>query len=156
MNVLVLDPNFQEHNVVDWKKAIKYLVKGTAEVIEYYDKVIRNTERTFITKIPKVMRLLKLEARVYRTHIPFSKPAVLIRDGYKCIYCGTNKKRLTIDHILPKSRGGDHRSFENTVACCEDCNCTKGDRTPEEAGMKLLKRVYTPTVYEYLIKKMKM
>ncbi|MCK5021352.1 MAG: HNH endonuclease [Candidatus Peribacteraceae bacterium] len=156
MNVLVLDPNFQEHNVVNWKKAINYIINQKAEVVEYYDKIVRNYERTFVTKIPKIIRLLKLEARIYRTHISFSKPAVIVRDGHQCGYCGCKNRRLTIDHVIPKSRGGDDRSFENTVACCEKCNNKKGNFLMEEVGMKLNKRLYTPTVYEYLIKKMRM
>ena len=75
--------------------------------------------------------------------------AVFTRDKNTCVYCGTKSSKLTIDHILPKTRNGK-TSFENCVAACFDCNTTKNNRTPDEAGMVLLKRPYHPTIADFL------
>ena len=100
-------------------------------------------------RLPSVMKLIKLIRAVYRSRVPFSKRNVLIRDGFACSYCGDRKGKMTIDHIIPRSRGGP-TSFENCVACCRACNTRKGNRSPSEAGM-YLKRVPTqPTISEFL------
>jgi 5-methylcytosine-specific restriction endonuclease McrA len=77
----------------------------------------------------------------------------LVRDNYTCCYCGSHDE-LTLDHVIPRSKGGKS-NFENCVASCKKCNTNKGNRTPGEACMKLLKRPYKPTVIDFLIKKMK-
>ena len=102
-----------------------------------------------VFKVPAVMRLIKLIRTLYRTGVAFCKKNVFIRDGFKCAYCGTHKVRLTIDHIIPKSRGGIS-SFENCVAACKPCNIKKGHQTPREANMFLNVRPVQPTISEFL------
>jgi 5-methylcytosine-specific restriction endonuclease McrA len=77
----------------------------------------------------------------------------MVRDRYICSYCGSNKN-LTIDHIIPISRGGKS-TFENCITACKSCNNKKGDRTPSEANMYLTKKAYSPTISEFLKLKMK-
>jgi 5-methylcytosine-specific restriction endonuclease McrA len=90
---------------------------------------------------------------VYRNKVPYSRRNVYIRDQYTCQYCGT-KRDLSIDHIIPSSRGGK-TNFKNCVTSCVKCNTTKGNRTPEEASMKLNRLPYVPTIMEFLSLKMK-
>ena len=150
--VVVLNADYNFLNVVDWKRAIKLLVNGKCEVVEYHQKKIITATKEII--IPKILRLLKLVKVVFKNHVPLTKKNIMIRDNYQCGYCGTTHGELTIDHVLPKSRGGQ-LSFTNAVSCCSECNAKKGDRTPAEAGMKLLKPLYSPTVAQFLVKRVK-
>ncbi|MCP4692395.1 MAG: HNH endonuclease, partial [Desulfobacterales bacterium] len=96
-----------------------------------------------------VMKLIKLIRTIYRAKVPFSKRNVFLRDGLKCAYCGADGRELTMDHIIPRSRGGKN-NFDNCVASCAACNNKKACRTPREAGMHLKVRPYQPTISEFL------
>ena len=82
-------------------------------------------------------------------NLKINRNRVFKRDNYECVYCGS-KKSLTIDHVIPKSKGGDN-SWNNLVTCCSPCNRIKGDKTPEQAGMKMIKRPYEPTLFSDVI-----
>ena len=116
-------------------KSIRLIFSERVEVIrEYSDKVVRTVSE--VIKVPAVIRLLtKFKLR---THVKLSRKNILIRDSYRCKYCGKSgtSSSLTLDHILPKSRGGKF-TWENIVTSCWTCNSEKGDRTPSEAGMKI-------------------
>jgi len=90
------------------------LAKGKVQVLKHSERLIRTAEGIAI-KIPAVMRLIKLIRTLYVSRVPFSKKNVLIRDGFKCAYCGSHYGKLTIDHIKPKSKGGK-TTFENCVS----------------------------------------
>lgn len=94
-------------------------------------------------RVPKVV-LLRDYNRVPRTPLRLSRRNVFLRDGHRCMYCNDAESELTIDHVLPKSRGGLSQ-WENLVACCRACNLAKGRRTPDEAGMKLREKPQRPT-----------
>jgi 5-methylcytosine-specific restriction endonuclease McrA len=100
-------------------------------------------------RVPAILRLIKLIRSIYRAGVTFSKRNVFVRDGFRCAYCGSHRERLSIDHIIPRSRGG-RTSFENCVAACKSCNLKKGGRTPSEAGMYLRTKAYQPTISEFL------
>jgi 5-methylcytosine-specific restriction endonuclease McrA len=89
--------------------------------------------------MPLVIRLVYYVRIPHRLSLPVTRRTVLARDHYTCQYCGRqpSRKDLTVDHVLPRSRGG-HTAWENVVAACQRCNGRKGNRTPEEAGMSLL------------------
>ena len=91
---------------------------------------------------------------MFRVRVPFGKRNILIRDNFTCQYCGKKVKKLTIDHIIPKSRGGE-TSFENCVSSCKECNNRKGMKTPREAGMSLMKVPTQPTIMEFYMQQMK-
>ena len=145
---VLLNADYSFLNVVDWKRAMCLLSKQKVEVLKYSEKIVRTGEG-LIMKIPAVMKLIKFIRTIYRTRVPFSKKNLFIRDGYRCAYCGVKTERLTIDHIVPKSRGGE-ASFENCVAACKPCNNKKGKRTPNEAKMYLKVKTYQPTISEFL------
>lgn len=147
-NCILLNADYTFLNVVHWKRAICLLAKGKVEVIQDSAKTVRSSTGAKFN-IPAVMRLIKLIRTIYRTGVAFCKKNVFIRDGFKCAYCGTPKRRLTIDHIIPKSKGGKS-NFENCVAACKPCNIQKGDRTPREASMFLNIRPIQPTISEFL------
>jgi 5-methylcytosine-specific restriction endonuclease McrA len=81
--------------------------------------------------------------------VPFNKRNVIVRDEFKCAYCGIESKSLTIDHVIPLSRGGKS-NFENCVAACKGCNAKKGNKLPSEIHMYINKKLYQPTIAEFL------
>ncbi len=93
-------------------------------------------------RVPRIL-LLRHYNRVPRTPLRLSRRNVFLRDGHACMYCGATGD-LTIDHVVPRSRGGNS-SWENLVACCRACNLAKGYKTPEEAGMPLRRKPVRPT-----------
>jgi len=145
---VLLNADYTFLNIVNWKRAICLLAKGKVEVLKDSELTIRNASG-FELKIPAVLRLIKLIRTIYRASVAFTKRNVLVRDGFKCSYCGTRKERLSIDHIIPKSRGGK-TNFDNCVAACKTCNIKKGNRTPNEARMYLKSKPYQPTISEFL------
>lgn len=150
---VLLNADYSFINVVGWKRAMRLIAKGKVQVISYSERIIRGAEGA-VFKAPAVMRLVKLIRTIYRSRIPFSKRNVLIRDNFRCAYCGTFDKHLTLDHIIPKSRGG-RSTFENCVASCRACNHRKGCRTPSEVRMFLKTKPYQPTISEFLKMKFK-
>jgi 5-methylcytosine-specific restriction endonuclease McrA len=146
MKVVVLNADLVPINVTTYKKGYKLLYKGKAEIILADDENVNMLSRKRMPR-PKIIRLLKYVYLPYRVLTP-SKNNVFRRDGYQCGYCGVEKD-LTIDHILPRSRGGNN-DWENLVTCCTRCNGKKDDRTPEEAGMKLRVKPFAPTLGKLL------
>lgn len=143
--VLVLNATFEPINVTAVRRAMVLLLKGVAQAEELNHHEVHSTSR--IMKVPSVIRLL-----AYR-HIPqqtraLSRKNILLRDRNTCQFCGGvfPASELTLDHVVPRSRGG-RSSWENLVACCYQCNNRKGDRTPEEAGIKLARRPRPFTLY---------
>lgn len=129
--VLVLNASYEPLNITTWRRAIVLLLKGKAEEIEHNGKLLREN-----MQLPTVIRLRSYVKMPYK-EISLSRRNVLHRDDYTCQYCGIKKHDLTIDHIVPRSRGGgDH--WENVVAACLKCNVKKGGRTPREADMPLM------------------
>ena len=80
--------------------------------------------------------------------VEISRKNILVRDNYTCQYCGKQNKSLTVDHVIPKFRGGQD-TWENLVAACKECNKTKGERNSEEAGMPLAKKPKRPNRIHY-------
>ncbi len=135
--VLVLNASYEPLNIVSVKRAVVLLLKEKAELIEAAQARLRAERMTLAW--PLVIRLVSYVPLPRRLPLPLSRRTVLARDLYTCQYCGSQPGRgeLTVDHILPRSRGGN-TSWENVVAACGPCNRRKGNRTPEEANMKLL------------------
>lgn len=136
--VLVLNATFEPINVTAVRRALVLMLKGVAQAEETSHAEVHATSRA--VQVPSVIRLLS-----YR-HIPqqsraLSRKNILLRDRNTCQFCGRAfpASELTLDHVMPRSRGG-RSSWENLVACCYTCNNRKGDRTPEEAGIKLQRR----------------
>ena len=137
--VLVLNADLGPLHRVSLRHAIRMLFRRVAEVHEAEpDRLIG------VYPMPRVVRLVHYVVTKWRyTSVPaWSRSGVLVRDGHRCAYCG--RTATTIDHVLPRSRGG-RNTWSNTVAACGGCNQRKGDRTPAEARMPLLVPASTPT-----------
>ncbi|MBN2570923.1 MAG: HNH endonuclease [Ignavibacteriales bacterium] len=131
------------------KRAVALLFTGKAEVVSKNERrVIHTISNQF--SWPNVIRLNNFIKIPYK-RIILSRKNILKRDGHKCAYCGRGDLPLTLDHIIPKSRGGDD-SWENLVSACLKCNNKKGDRTPHEANMKLRIIPYAPNHIMFIMK----
>jgi 5-methylcytosine-specific restriction endonuclease McrA len=146
-DVLVLNADLGPLHRVSLRHAVRMLVRQVAEVHEARpDGVIG------VWPVPTVVRLVTYVVTRWRhSRGPsWSRAGVLARDGRHCAYCG--RAATTIDHVLPRSRGGAN-SWLNTVAACYPCNQRKGDRTPSEARMPLRVKPATPTWTTFAIRK---
>lgn len=148
--VLVLDYSYQPIRVVSWRDAFCWWFSGKIEILkEYEDIVARTANKVF--KVPSVIRLLKNFYIKYdiSKRIKFNRINLWLRDAGRCQYCGEeiSLRSLTIDHVIPKSLSGK-TTWENTVVSCFRCNQKKQNRTPEQAGMRLLTKPAKPSILQ--------
>jgi 5-methylcytosine-specific restriction endonuclease McrA len=141
--VLVLNATYEPLSVVSVRRAVVLLLKEKAELIEAAEAKLRSENYSLPT--PLVIRLVYFVKIPQRISLPVTRRGILARDHYTCQYCRTAplRKDLTIDHILPRSRGGK-TTWENVVTACNRCNGRKGNRTPTEANMTLLTQPKRP------------
>jgi 5-methylcytosine-specific restriction endonuclease McrA len=135
--VLVLNASYEPLNVTTVRRAHVLVFKGKAEVIEELDRPLRSATGRF--QWPHVIRLVQYVRVPRAIQRKISRRALFARDGWRCVYCGTANNRLTLDHVVPRSRGGDS-VWENVVTSCAPCNHRKGNRLPHEVHMEL--RIY--------------
>jgi 5-methylcytosine-specific restriction endonuclease McrA len=135
--VLVLNATYEPINVTAVRRALVLILKGVAATEEEDGSFIHAAR--LAVRIPSVIRLLEFRRIPYQTRA-LSRKNLLLRDRYTCQFCGRllPAHELTLDHVIPRSRGG-HTDWDNLVACCHKCNNLKGDRLPEEAGLRLLR-----------------
>ena len=136
MKTLKLDSTYRPVGVIDCLEALVMCIVGKATAVEEYDEEISSPSVTF--KLPSVI-VLKTVVKFISRGVKPSRKNILWRDKSKCQYCGVIEapKDMTIDHVIPRSRGGGN-TWSNLVTCCKKCNQKKRDRTPEEANMCLL------------------
>ena len=147
MKTLVLNAGYEPLKVVSWQKAMVLLITEKAELVKAYDRRVRSARKSYsLPQIIKLKRYIKSFAAAAGT-ITYSRQNVFRRDKYFCQYCSKklSEKLATIDHILPRSRGGGD-TWENTVCACIACNSRKGNRTPEESQMTLAHRPKRPSL----------
>ena len=145
--VLVLNQDYEPLNVCAMPRAFRLVIGGKAEILAE-GRPIRSASRSWAA--PSVVRL-RHRVRRPRPRAKLSRKEVFARDGHRCQYCGRGGVPLTIDHVVPKSRGGDSWAWENLVTACMACNHRKGDRAPEAAGLQLLRRPFEPRCDVYAI-----
>jgi len=146
LDVLVLNYFYMPIACIPWQKAFTLIYVERAEEIEYYsDREIHSAHQTF--KMPSVIRILR-KTKQKPLIISFSREVLYFRDEGKCAYCGKflSRNSFTLDHILPKSRGGKI-NYLNSVISCSQCNLKKGNRTPSEAHMNLLTNPIEPRTH---------
>lgn len=141
--VLVLNATHTPINITTWERAMVLMYKGRAAGVEFNGRLINGRLR-----LPEIIRLIKYVPVPY-TDVVLTRKNIYLRDNHTCKYCGKAGGNLTIDHIIPKSRGGED-SWDNMVVCCARCNNRKGSRTLEESGMKLMGAPYRPSSTLYL------
>ena len=145
--VLVLNQNYQPLNICSVRRAIVLMGRGKAELIINGRGEIRSSSAAF--PMPSVVRLYYMVKKpmVKRR---LSRQALFYRDNFTCQYCGISTRKLTIDHIQPRSRNGKH-VWENVVSACRTCNHNKAEKTPGEAQMTLLRKPLAPKPNPYYI-----
>jgi 5-methylcytosine-specific restriction endonuclease McrA len=137
-NVLVLNLDFQPLNVCNVRRAVVLLAKEKASVVEQNGHLVTSERLSFPS--PSVIRLVYHVKRP-RPVVKMTRKEVLVRDDHTCQYCGRRGHDLTLDHVIPRHRGGQH-VWENVVAACKSCNHRKGGRTLAEARMTLLRLLF--------------
>ena len=146
-SVLVLNQNYEPLNICNGRRAIVLLSKGKAELLENG----RGEVHTVYTSLPlpSIIRVLAMIKRPLLQR-KMSRKEVFYRDRATCQYCGKQPKVLTLDHVIPRHRGGPH-VWENVVSACIPCNHRKAGRTPQEMGMKLLNEPKAPRPNPYYL-----
>ncbi len=142
---LLLNTSYEPLRIITWQKAVVLMVKGKVEVIASYDRTVRGVSLTL--ELPSVLRLLRRVRITRRVHqIPFSRANIYLRDRYQCQYCAQrfSASELTFDHVIPASKGG-RKDWQNIVTCCIQCNRRKGGKTPDQAGLKLIRPPNRPS-----------
>lgn len=132
-NVLVLNQNYLPLNVCNARRAITLLDRGKAEVVEETPLSVHTTRSAY--PVPSIIRMTYSIKRPM-PQVRLNRREIFARDNWSCQYCGIRTHDLTLDHVLPRIRGGQH-TWENLVSACRTCNHRKGSRTPEEARMFL-------------------
>lgn len=148
--VLVLNATYEPLSIVSVQRAVVLLLKEKAELVEAANERLHAARSSI--PVPLVIRL------VYYVRIPHpvvlapTRKSIALRDNYTCQYCGATPGRalLTLDHVVPRSRGGQ-MTWENVTTACRACNVRKRDRTPEEAGLVLRKRPGRPHYLAFLL-----
>ncbi len=136
----MLNQNYEPLNVCNLPRAFRLVFGEKAEVIEFDHQEIRSVRSSY--RAPSVIRL-QHQIRRPRPRVKLSRREIFVRDQHTCQYCGKTGNDLTLDHVVPRHRGGGH-TWENLVAACRTCNHRKGDRTPEEARLRLLRLPFEP------------
>lgn len=144
--VLVLNADYSPINVTSVYRGFTLVNKGKAEILKSSDNPILSGLNKYIR--PTVIRLfnyVKWRARKLKV----TRQRLLKRDNYECVYC-SSKKNLTIDHVIPKSKGGSNH-WTNLVTCCSSCNVRKGSKSLDEVGLKLRFSPYEPSIFSNVI-----
>lgn len=139
--ILVLNFDYTPLNVTTIKRGFNLVYKGKAEIVKSSENPILTTYEKYVR--PLIIRLLDY-VKFKIKQIRVSRSQIYKRDNSECVYCGSDKC-LTIDHVMPKSRGGNF-SWGNLVTCCFKCNIKKGNKTPSEAGMVMKVDPYCPSL----------
>ncbi|HEX9258632.1 MAG TPA: HNH endonuclease [Acidimicrobiales bacterium] len=145
-SALVLNATYEPLSIVPARRAVCLVLADKAEIVHHDGTEIRSAHHHVPT--PLVIRLRYLVKVPYHRRTAMSRRAVFARDDHRCQYCGSHAD--SIDHILPRSRGGEH-VWENVAAACRPCNLRKRDRTPEEAGMRLARKPHAPRELAWVV-----
>lgn len=137
---LVLNQNYEPLNVCTPRRAVVLVGSGKAESLVPSGRVLRTVDRAY--EAPSVIRLQQMVRRP-RPRLRLTRHEVFRRDQHRCQYCDRSGGDLTIDHVMPRRLGGEHR-WENVVAACRPCNHRKGGRTPQQARMTLRQPPHRP------------
>ena len=152
MRTLVLNAGYEPMQLVNWKRALCLVLMEKAEIVSEYDEVIRSVADQF--KLPSVVRLKRYVGRVKMLGwVRCTRRNILLRDNYHCQYCGRRfpSSSITIDHVIPKSKGGTTR-WNNVVAACATCNRKKGSKSLRQFGKRPLKDPKRPSWADIMLR----
>ncbi|MDQ7822845.1 MAG: HNH endonuclease [Candidatus Eremiobacteraeota bacterium] len=146
--VLVLNATNQPLNTTSVRRAIKMIFLRKAEVVIHNGLLIRTPRLVFA--VPSVIRLMNF-IHVPHRQVPLTRKYILVRDGFTCQYCGRQETRhMTIDHVIPRSRGGES-TWGNLVCACKECNNRKNNRALADANMTLMRMPRKPSPQSLLL-----
>ncbi|MEE3258475.1 MAG: HNH endonuclease [Candidatus Latescibacterota bacterium] len=145
-SVLVLNQNYEPLSVCSVRRALLLILRGKAETVEKLAEVVRSVTQDH--PVPSVVRLGRY-IRAPRRRVVLSKRNILKRDNHQCQYCGRKDSKLTIDHIVPRTRGGKS-TWENLVCACAACNNKKGEHQPEQVGLILRAKPKRPNNVSFI------
>jgi 5-methylcytosine-specific restriction endonuclease McrA len=145
-SALVLNATYEPLSVVPTRRAVCLVLSDKAEVVHHDGTEVRSARHAVPT--PLVIRLRYMVKVPYHRRTTLSRRAVFARDEHRCQYCGDQAD--SIDHVLPRSRGGGH-TWDNVAAACRPCNLRKRDRTPDEAGMRLARAPRAPRELAWVV-----
>lgn len=145
--VLVLNQNYEPLNVCTIKRAIVLVFNRKAEILEAGSETVRSATRVY--DAPSVIRLHRFIKRP-RVRVKLTRREIFMRDNFTCQYCGSAGGDLTVDHVLPRSRGGPH-TWDNVVTACRACNHRKGGKTIQEARLRLTYEPREPSASQYYV-----
>ncbi len=146
-NVLMLNQNYEPLTICSARRAFILVYQGKAEMIETADGLkLHSVNRAY--SLPSVVRLWQYKKVPFK-RIMLTRKNILVRDGHRCQYCGSTKGPMTVDHVVPRTMKGSD-SWDNLVTACTHCNNKKGDRTPEHAGLTLIRKPTRPTYITFI------
>jgi 5-methylcytosine-specific restriction endonuclease McrA len=141
LTVEVYNADYRVLSRIPWQQAVRLILRGAVYVIDVHNPAVHIHSPSLVIELPMSVALREYVHIPYRPDNRVTREGVLRRDRYTCVYCGGPAD--TVDHILPRCRGGDDTWF-NLVAACPACNGLKGDRTPQEAGIRLIREPFEP------------
>lgn len=145
--VLVLNQNYEPLNVCNTRRAVVLIDGGKAEVVEHGLGELRAPNR--VVRRPSVIRMVYLIKRP-RPKVRLTRREIFIRDRFTCQYCGLKARDLTLDHVIPRHRGGRH-TWDNLVSACRSCNHRKGGKLLEETRFTLSQHPFEPKANSYYL-----
>ena len=148
VHALLLNASWEILGVVPARRAVKLILSGKAESLEVGEACFRSASET--VAVPSVLRLRTQVKVPYRATVPLTRKAVLARDENQCQFTHCNRTGDTMDHVMPRSRGGKH-TWENVVTACKRCNAKKDDKLMSEIGWKLKRQPYAPKAWFYMV-----
>ncbi len=141
LTVEVYNADYRVLSRIPWQEAVRLILRGAVYVIDVHSPAVHIRSPSLVIELPMSVALREYVHVPYKAVIRVTRDGVLRRDGRICAYCGGRAD--TVDHVLPRCRGGGDTWF-NLVAACQSCNGLKGDRTPQEAGMTMIREPFEP------------
>lgn len=144
----MLNQSYEPLGICNARRAVVLYYLGKAEIVVTADG-LRVHSVSDSLPVPSVLRLVRL-VKIRHRNVPLTKPNVMRRDKYTCQYCGVRHVHMTLDHVIPRTQGGED-SWENLVCACDKCNSRKGDNSPHKAGMKLARNPRRPHYFTFVL-----
>lgn len=141
-NCLVLNASYEPINVVTETRAVVLILQSKAESLLDTNRICSGSKEALM--FPSVVRLVNMANVPRLRQVPLSRRALFQRDNFTCQYCGEKPVKLEVEHVVPRAQGGKNH-WQNVTTACRSCNARKRDRTPDEAGMRLLSKPYAPS-----------
>lgn len=141
LTVEVYNADYRVLSRIPWQEAVRLILRGAVYIMDVHSPAVHVHSPSLVIELPSSVALREFVHIPFRPDVRVTRDGVLHRDGHICVYCGGRAD--TVDHVLPRCRGGGHTWF-NLVGACQACNGRKGDRTPQEAGMSMMREPFEP------------